>query len=62
MTKAQEKEDFELDQRYRAVFGQGLPRTMLPGDWETAKALIERAIATRDDGVFEDGIPPGALI
>lgn len=53
---------FELDERYRAVFGYGIPRTMLPADGDAALALINRAIDTKDDSIFEEGLPEGALI
>lgn len=57
-----DKEWLDLGQEYRAVFGENIPFTMLPADEKTALALIRKAIDTRDDSVFEQGIPPDAAI
>jgi hypothetical protein len=53
---------FDLNEEYRAVFGESIPRMMLPTDEEAAAALVREAIQKRDDSVFEQGIPVTALI
>lgn len=53
---------FDLNEEYRAAFGESIPRMMLPADEDAAAALVREAIQKRDDGVFEQGIPPSALI
>lgn len=57
-----EQEWFDLEQEYRAVFGSNIPRVMLPTDETAAVALVRKAIETRDDGVFDQGIPTDAAI
>lgn len=57
-----DKEWLDLEQEYRAVFSANIPFTMLPADETAAVALIREAIKTRDDSVFEQGIPPDAAI
>lgn len=52
----------DLNREYREVFGENIPRLMLPADDGMATALVLEAIATRDDSVFERGIPGDALI
>jgi hypothetical protein len=52
---------FELEVRYREVFGERIPRMMLPADEDAAAALVREAIATRDESVVERGIPRDAL-
>ena len=56
-----EQDWFELEVRYREVFGERIPRMMLPADEEAAAALVREAIATRDESVVERGIPRDAL-
>lgn len=56
-----EQDWFELEVRYREVFGERIPRLMLPADEEAAAALVREAIATRDESVVERGIPRDAL-
>lgn len=52
----------DLNDRYRAVFGESIPMTELPADGDDALALIQRAIDTKNDGVFNEGIEEGALV
>lgn len=54
-----EQEWFELGQEYLAVFGEKIPRMMLPADEEAAAALVREAIGKRDESVFERDIPEG---
>jgi hypothetical protein len=56
-----EQEWFDLNQEYLAVFGEKIPRMMLPADAATAAALVREAIQKRDDSVLERGIPTDAL-
>jgi hypothetical protein len=57
-----EQDWFDLDQEYRAVFGEGIPHMMLPADEAAKVALIRKAIETGDDSVLEQGIPVDAAI
>lgn len=57
-----EREWFELDQEYYAVFSSNIPRAMLPADEESAVALVREAIGKRDESVFERGISTDAAI
>lgn len=57
-----EQDWFDLDQEYRAVFGEGIPHMMLPADEAAKVALIRKAIETGDDNMFEQGIPVDAAI
>lgn len=57
-----DQEWMDLEQEYRAVFGSNIPRTMLPSDEAVAVELVRKAIDTRDDGVFDQGIPSDAAI
>lgn len=57
-----EQDWFDLDQEYRAVFGEGIPHMMLPANEEAAAALVREAVQKRDDGLLERGIPATALI
>lgn len=57
-----EREWFELEREYRAVFCSGIPRMMLPADEAAAVALIRKAIETGDEGVFDQDIPTDAAI
>ena len=57
-----EREWFELEQEYRAVFGANIPRLMLPVDEESAAALVREAICRCDDSVFDRDIPTDAAI
>lgn len=52
----------DLNDRYSAVFGESIPTMELPADGDAALALIQRAIDTKNDGVFSEGIEEGALI
>lgn len=52
----------DLEREYRAVFGSNIPRMMLPADEAAAIALIREAIAKRDEGILEPGIPVTAAI
>lgn len=56
-----EQDWLELEQRYREVFGERIPRMMLPADEEAAAVLVREAIATRDETVIDRGIPGDAL-
>lgn len=51
----------ELERRYREVFGESIPRTMLPADEQAAAELVRKAIAARDASIIESGIPGDAL-
>lgn len=53
---------FDLEQKYRDVFGSNIPRMMLPSDEAAAAALIHEAIQKRDDSVIDQGIPSDAAI
>lgn len=53
---------FDLEQRYREVFGENIPRMMLPADEETAAALVLEAIDKRDETVLDRELPGDALI
>ena len=57
-----EQDWLDLDQQYRAIFGERIPRTMLPADEEAATAMVREAILKRDDGVFDRGVPGSCLI
>lgn len=57
-----EQDWLDLDQQYRAVFGERIPRTMLPADEEAAAAMVREAILKRDDSVFDRGVPGSCLI
>lgn len=61
MIDATDDEWADLNRRYREVFGEAIPTMELPADWLIARVLIEEAIATGDDGVFERGFPSDAL-
>jgi len=56
------EEWIRLNERYRVVFGEGIPTMELPADGDAALALILRAIESRDESVFGEGVPPGALV
>lgn len=53
---------FDLNQKYIAVFGEKIPRMMLPADEEAAAAIVRQAIETHDDSVFERNFPASAVI
>lgn len=47
----------DLERRYREVFGENIPRTMLPADQRAAAESVRKAIAARDASIIERGIP-----
>lgn len=53
---------FDLEEEYRAIFGEGIPRMMLPADEAAAAALVREAIRKRDDSLLDPGIPSDAMI
>jgi hypothetical protein len=57
-----DREWFDLERQYRAVFGSNIPRTMLPADEEAAAALVRKGIETGDGAVLDPGIPADAVI
>ena len=57
-----DQEWFDLGQEYRAMFGEMIPRMMLPADEEAAAAIVREAIETHDDSVFERNFPASAAI
>lgn len=57
-----DQEWFDLEQEYRAIFGEGIPRMMLPADEAAAVALVREAILKRDDSVLDPEIPEDAAI
>lgn len=56
-----EQDWLDLNREYREVFGESIPRMMLPADEEMAAALVREAIATRDASAIDRGIPGDAL-
>ncbi len=56
-----EQDWLDLNQEYRGVFGESIPRMMLPADDELAATLVREAIATRDESVIDRGVPGDAL-
>lgn len=56
-----EQDWLDLNREYREVFGESIPRMMLPADEEMAATLVREAIATRDESVIERGAPGDAL-
>lgn len=56
-----EQDWLDLNQEYREVFGESIPRMMLPADEGMAAALVREAIATRDESIIDRGIPGDAL-
>lgn len=56
-----EQDWVDLERRYREVFGENIPRTMLPADQRAAAELVRKAIAARDASIIERGIPGDAL-
>jgi hypothetical protein len=57
-----EQDWLDLDQQYRAIFGERIPRTMLPADEDAAATMVREAILKRDDSAIGQDIPPDAAI
>ncbi|MBW8370358.1 MAG: hypothetical protein K0M66_05210 [Thiobacillus sp.] len=56
-----EQDWLDLNEEYRKVFGENIPRMMLPADEEMAAAVVREAIAMRDESVIDRGVPGDAV-